>query len=74
MMICAQGFSSWKITKIFYIVLKYIFVNSQLFSQHLGIKMKVPRYDKVKGAVNVPLTDVYKLIADQLHDTCHMSM
>jgi hypothetical protein len=37
-------------------------MNSQLFSRHLGIKMKVPRYDKVKGAVNVPLTDVYKLI------------
>jgi len=36
--------------------------------------MKVPRYDKVKGAVNVPLTHVYKLIAEQLHDTCHMSM
>ena len=36
--------------------------------------MKVPRYDKVKGAVSVPLTDVYKLIADQPHDTCHMSM
>lgn len=34
-----------------------------------GIKMKVPRYDKVKGAVNVPLTE-----ADQLHDPCHMSM
>lgn len=36
--------------------------------------MKVPRYDKVKGAVNVPLADVYRLIADQLHDTCHMFM
>lgn len=65
---------SWKISKMIYNNFKTYFSELTIVFTTLGIKMKVPRYDKVKGAVNVPLADVYRLIADQLHDTCHMFM